>query len=102
MELTEQEAHCIARHFQALLYGRGLSDACNFCKFQCFIGKDKNFEFLFEQIKERLTSELGVDLRVFPWETLPELGNFPYKKFLANANEAVVAYYQKRWNYNSA
>ncbi|MBQ6005723.1 MAG: hypothetical protein IJL14_05705 [Selenomonadaceae bacterium] len=43
MKLTEQEAHCIARHFQALLYGRGLSDACNFCKYQFYKNDGKEF-----------------------------------------------------------
>ena len=35
--------HCIARHFQALLYGRGLSDACNFCKYQFYKNGGKEF-----------------------------------------------------------
>ena len=96
MKLNEQEAHCIARHLQALLYGRGLSDACNFCKVQCFQGDRAPG---FEEIKERLTKETGVDLRIFPWETLPELGDFPYKKFLKNSNESIITYYHERWGY---
>ena len=99
MELNEQEAHCIARHLQALLYGRGISDACTFCKFPCC---DKGEPPMENYIKERLTEETGVDLILDDsWETLPELGTFPYKMFLANANEDVIAYYHKRWGYNA-
>ena len=92
MELNEQEAHCVARHLQALMYGRGVSDACNFCKFQCCT---EGFPPMERQIKERLTEETGVDIKTWTnWETLPG-STFPYKKFLINANEKVIAYYNQ-------
>lgn len=93
MELSEQEAHCVARHLQALLYGRGISDACTFCKYPCC---DKGEPPMHDYIKERLTKETGVDLILGEkWETLPGQGWFPYKKFLANANENIVKYYRE-------
>ena len=99
MELNEQEAHCVARHMQALMYGRDISDACTFCKFPCC---NKGEPPMQEYIKERLTEETGVDVRTWTnWDMLPELGDFPYKKFLINANEGVIRYYRERWDYNA-
>ncbi|MBQ9487748.1 MAG: hypothetical protein IJU91_08140 [Selenomonadaceae bacterium] len=37
MELTEQEAHCVARLLQGAIFGNegALFNGCAFCKFQC-------------------------------------------------------------------
>lgn len=88
--LNEQEAHCIARHLQALLYGRGLSDACNFCKTQCYQG-DRAPSF--DEIKEHLTEETGVDLGYTKSEFYGS--NFDYRRFLKNTNEETRDYFKK-------
>ena len=97
MELNEQEAHCVARILQGAWYGKDILNGCTYCKYPCV---DK--QLLIGEIKKRLTEETGVDLS-------PKTGGFiidsefPYDKFLRNANEPVKEYFRTRFaNYLSS
>ena len=94
MELNEQEAHCVARLLQSALYGKGILDGCLFCKYRCDVN-DGRLK-MFGAIKDRLTGETGVDLSPITGGDL--LGSeFPYFKFLKNANEEVKEYFRNRF-----
>ena len=94
MELNEREAHCIARLLQGAIFGEDVSDGCDYCKFQCTLGR---FPFR-EEIRKRLTEETGVDLSNGTRVLLPH-SNFPYNKFLKNANETAKKVYRNHLSY---
>ena len=50
------------------------------------------------EIRNRLTEETGVDLSNGIWVLLPH-SNFPYNKFLKNANEKAKEVYRSHLNY---
>ena len=93
MELNEREAHCVARLLQGAFFGEEITDGCDYCKFQCGIKFPVR-----EAIKKRLTEETGVDLSNGTWVMLPH-SNFPYNKFLKNANETSKEVYRNHLNY---
>ncbi len=93
MELTEQEAHCVARLLQSAIFGNDgeIFNGCMFCKFKCENEKDPapNFDIL----RERFTKETGVDLGLGSAGSLP-LSKFPYKRFLKSANADIRKYFK--------
>ena len=90
MELTEKEAHCVARLLQGAMFGRNNTMAgCAFCKFQC---DTKNS--MYRHIQEKFENETDVDLQ----DDLPVdviYSDFPYKKFLKKSNEHIKEYFRK-------
>ena len=93
MELSEREAHCMARLLQGALFGENLFDGCAYCKFQC----DKHADLrnsMYMQIRRRLTEETGVDLKFLPLDLSLAYLDFPYCKFLANANAEAREYFK--------
>ena len=66
MELSEQEAHCVARLLQASLYGGDDKnfgcplDGCQYCKVQCY--KQGENSSIFSHLRKRFTEETGVDI----------------------------------------
>ena len=80
VELSDKEAHCVARLLQGAMFGKHNTMAgCAFCKYQC----DKNS--VYRQIQKKFEEETGVDLQ----DDLPTdviYSDFPYKKFLKNSN----------------
>ena len=89
MELSEKEAHCVARLLQGAIYGNGIWAGCGYCKFQCRNGKWRLPGF--DDITERLTQETGVDLirgcNMYNFENA-----HPHLRFLKNSNAET-----KRW-----
>ena len=63
MELSEQEAHCVARLLQASLYGGDDKnfgcplDGCQYCKVQCY--KQGEHSPIFSHLRKRFTEETG-------------------------------------------
>ena len=85
MELTEKEAHCVARLIQGALFTDDLLAGCEYCKFECI--KNAESPSVFISMREKLTKETGVDLDIFD----SDLSNkhFPYKRFLKNSNDNI-------------
>ena len=87
MELTEKEAHCIARLLQNGLFcdNESIYNGCYYCKFRF---EDKNPTEQIKSVLKKIEDETGVDLKIenVEEEYLPH-SNIPYKKFLAAANE---------------
>ena len=88
MELNEREAHCVARLLQGALFGNGVDDGCDYCKFRCERVVDRTRE-----IRERLTEETGIDLGLMINGRLPR-SDFQHGRFLKNANEVVKKFYR--------
>ena len=101
MELSEKEAHCVARLLQASLYGGDDKnfgcplDGCQYCKVQCY--KQGENSSIFSHLRKRFTEETGVDIGTEIYGTLPN-SKFPYKKFLKNANAEIIEYFRKRFS----
>ena len=93
MELSEQEAHCIARLLQGTLFGKSPEDGCQYCKFRCF----ENRWDTYYAIRKRLTEATGVDLGFMRYGQLPH-SEFPYGLFLKNSSEQIKAYYRDKFN----
>ncbi len=90
MELTEQEAHCVARLLQGAIfgnYGESAFSGCTFCKFRC------NHALTFDALRERFSKETGVDLGLGSEGSLP-FSKFPYKRFLKSANADIRKYFK--------
>lgn len=87
MELTEKEAHCVARLLQSATNSDNILNGCTFCKYQC--RTDKKIAPRYQEILQKFQKETGVDLSDDSFGFLP-YSNFPYKKFLINANDAVI------------
>lgn len=97
MELSEREAHCVARLLQGALFGKDIFDGCAYCKFQCH--KDSALmASLYMQIRRRLTEETGVNLDSMVGGDLPN-SDFPYFKFPANANPEIKEYFRTRFSH---
>ena len=91
MELSEQEAHCIARLLQGGWFAKHPIDACAFCKYQC--RKDDAPHDMSSAMRKRLTEETGVDLGFVSHEFYGS--DFDYKRFLKNANEEAKNYFRE-------
>ena len=89
MELTEKEAHCVARLLQGAMFGNHNSMAgCAFCKYQC--GADD----MYRKIQKKFEEETGVNLDAnMPIDVI--YSTFPYKKFLKNSNENIKEHFRK-------
>ena len=96
MELSEREAHCVARLLQGALFGKDIFDGCAYCKFQCYKDSEEHHLTMFRAIKERLTEEVGVDLGLEASAFLIN-SDFPYHKFLKNANPEIKEYFRTRF-----
>lgn len=94
MELSDREAHCIARLLQGALNCERYYDACCFCKFEggC---KERNWNCkepptFFREFAERLTGITGVEIMPDKsWLGMPLSGALNYMKLLKNANPEV-------------
>lgn len=102
MTLDEREAHCIARLLQGAWFANedgGFASSvatCQYCKYQCYKESEEHNLKMLSKIRKRLTEETGVDLG---YETGAFLINsdFPYHKFLKNANEEIRNYFSNRF-----
>ena len=85
MELTEKEAHCVARLIQGALFADNILAGREYCKFECF--RDTESRNMFNVMRERFEAETGVDLNPI----VCGLGekHFPYRKFLKNSNDNI-------------
>ena len=97
MELSEREAHCVARLLQGAWFAKHSLDACNYCKFRCFKNDAENRLSGFENIRRRLTEETGVDISPAAGAFLID-SEFPYHKFLKNSNEEIRKYFRERFS----
>ena len=88
MELTEKEAHCVARLLQGVVFGKNIFSGCAFCKFQCdYIAPQ------YEKIMQKFYEETEVDTRLGGNANDRLIkSDFPYKRFLRNANEKITDY----------
>ena len=95
MELTEKEAHCVARLLQGRFYSKNILSGCTFCKYQCLPQVVNGEEIHMERkIREKFMAETGVDLTSsVPRDVL--FSEFPYKKFLKNANETIKKHFRE-------
>ena len=97
MELSEKEAHCVARLLQGAVFGKSLFSGCDFCKFQCDKEeKKKGAPYIapqYKKIMQKFYEETEVDTRIagIASDTLIK-SDFPYKRFLRNSNEEIKAY----------
>lgn len=94
MNLSEKEAHCVARLLQGALLGENILDGCDYCKNRCF----ENRWDMFSTIRKRLTEETGVELGIFHYGSLPH-SDYPYGMFLKNASETTKAYYRAKFKH---
>ena len=100
MELTEQEAHCVARLLQGAIYGDTPWRGCEYCKYQCrrFVkNKEKpNVKTLerqtYEPLLAKLTEETGVDLGNIVDIEYVKHGFLPISKFLISSNNEIKEY----------
>ena len=89
MELSEKEAHCVARLLQGAIYGeRNVLDGCLFCKYCCDDGNADEPLPEYKEILKKFGEETGVDLNPVTSRDVYH-SDFPYKKFLKNSNELV-------------
>ncbi len=89
---TEKELHCIARLLQSACFGGNgnVFDGCDFCKYQCH--NEQQLVPQYNVIMKKLEQITGVDLS--PMSNKMVRSNFPYKKFLHNANEKIKNYFR--------
>ena len=97
MELNEREAHCVARLLQSAWFGSGQFDGCKYCKYECASETKGNLLIGFMNIRKRLTEETGVDLTPVAGAFIFD-SEFPYHKFLKNANEKAKNYFRHRFD----
>ena len=95
MELTEKEAHCIARLFQGAAYGDNVLNGCTFCKYNCYENGKVVPPPMYEEVLEKVTELTGVDIRPFKNRASMMFSEFPYKKFLKNSREDTKEYFRK-------
>lgn len=95
MEISERNAHCMARLFQGVLYGghKNIFDGCMYCKYRCWNPHKEKFAPNFDILMQELMKTTGVDLRVGQHGQLRGDG-FPYKRFLKNSNERVREFFR--------
>ena len=97
MELSEKEAHCVARMLQGMVFGKNIFSGCTFCKFQCDEEERKSgIPYIMPQYKkimQKFYEETAVDTRIAgdTHDTLIK-SDFPYKRFLRNSNEEIKTY----------
>ena len=97
MELNEREAHCVARLLQSAWFGNGQFDGCKYCKYVCVAADNPDSLSGFNNIRKRLTEETGVDLTLTVGGFIYD-SEFPYHKFLKNANEKAKNYFRHRFD----
>lgn len=89
MELSEKEAHCVARLLQGAIYGeRNVLNGCLFCKYCCDNSDNNEPVPHYDEILKKFSKETGVDLSPCMSRDIYH-SDFPYKKFLKNSNETV-------------
>ena len=93
MELTEQEAHCLARLLQGALFNENILTGCDYCKNRCY----ENRCDIFFLVRKRLSEATDVDLKPEQYAELPH-SDFPYGIFLKNASEKTKAWYRVKFN----
>ena len=59
MELTEKEAHCVARLLQGAIFGESVLNGCVFCKFRCNTESDPAPHL--DKLRQKLWMETGVE-----------------------------------------
>ena len=97
MELSEKEAHCVARMLQGMVFGKDIFSGCAFCKFQCDKEEmKKGAPYIapqYKKIMQKFYEATEVDTRIVgnPYDKLIK-SDFPYKRFLRNSNEEIKAY----------
>ena len=88
MELSEREAHCVARLLQGAIYGDSYLTGCGYCKYNRADENGFIYGSCADKIRARLTEETGVELNneVFTPDFERE---WPYLRFLRNSNDRV-------------
>ena len=89
MELTKQEAHCIARLLQSAIFSpdHEIFAGCRFCKYPCMKEAEKWDDMSlvnlprYDEVMSKITNGTGVDVRPAVYGCI-EPGGMPYKKFL--------------------
>lgn len=106
VELTEQEAHCIARLLQSAIFSpdHDLFAGCRFCKYPCAKESgtwcDMHLVDLprYDAVMHKLMEETGVDLgpAVYGYldPSVVPFKKFPYKKFIKNSNEEIKEFFR--------
>lgn len=101
VELTEQEAHCIARLLQSAIFSpdHNLFAGCRFCKYQCVkdAGEWEDMSLVdlprYDAVINNIMNETGVDVGPAVYGCI-EPGGMPYKKFLKNSNEEIKEFFR--------
>lgn len=70
MELTEQEAHCLARLLQGALFNENILTGCDYCKNRCY----ENRWDIFFLVRKRLSEATDVDLKPEQYAGITALG----------------------------
>jgi len=95
MELTEKEAHCVARLIQGGVIGKRAVDGCWFCKYR---DECRRENFLnpseYQKLAMKITAETGVDIvQDNGYPTLPP-SLLPYRKFLKSSHSGIKEYFK--------
>lgn len=101
VELTEQEAHCIARLLQSAIFSpdHEIFAGCRFCKYPCMkeAGKWDDMSLVnlprYDEVMSKITNGTGVDVRPAVYGCI-EPGGMPYKKFLKNSNDGIKEFFR--------
>ena len=99
IKFNEKEAHCIARILQGAIYAKDFLAGCSFCKFPCKLVRHNHRDEVLQQeqrwrqILNKLTEKTGVDCGIMESENLYG-SEFPYKRFLRNANDEAKDYFR--------
>ena len=98
MELTEKEAHCVARLIQGGMFGKRALDGCWFCKYRNDCQKVDEHQFydppFYKELAKKITLNTGVDIvKDNDYPALPP-SLFPYRKFLKNADSSIKEYFK--------
>ena len=98
MELTEKEAHCVARLIQGGMFGKRALDGCWFCKYRNDCQKVDEHQLydppFYKELAKKITLNTGVDIvKDNDYPALPP-SLFPYRKFLKNADSSIKEYFK--------
>ena len=98
MELTEKEAHCVARLIQDGMFGKRALDGCWFCKYRNDCQKVDEHQLydppFYKELAKKITLNTGVDIvKDNDCPSLPP-SLFPYRKFLKNADSSIKEYFK--------
>ena len=106
IKFDEKEAHCLARLLQGAVYAENFLAGCSFCQFPCKLVRHNHRDELLQQdqrwrqILNKLTEKTGVDCGVMEKENLYG-SDFPYKRFLKNANKEAKNYFRNYFSDSS-